>query len=80
MKLVPINMDHCLLQFEALKFLQGVCPHGGSLPTFTFFQYLPPNLTTKSKSSPLKCMITLISLILKSKKLLQIKSILIKNM
>ena len=37
MKLVPIIMDYCLLQFDALKFFLGVRLHGGSLPNFYFF-------------------------------------------
>ena len=42
MKLVPIIMDYCLLQFDALKFLFGVRPHGGgSLPNFNFFNVNP---------------------------------------
>ena len=36
-KLVPINMNHCLLQFGALKFALVVRLHGGSLPNFNFF-------------------------------------------
>ena len=32
MKLVPINMDNCLLQFDALKFVLGVCLHEGFVP------------------------------------------------
>ena len=35
---VPIIMDYCLLQFDALKFVLGVRLHGGgSLPCFNFF-------------------------------------------
>ena len=37
MKLVPINMDYCLLQFDALIFFLGVRLHRGSLPNFNFF-------------------------------------------
>ena len=37
MKLVPINMDYCLLQFGTLKFVLGVRLHVGSLPNFNFF-------------------------------------------
>ena len=33
MKLVPINMGDCLLQFYALKCFFGVRLHGGSLPS-----------------------------------------------
>ena len=41
MKLVPIIMDYCLLQFDALKFFLGVRLHGGSLPNFNFFNVNP---------------------------------------
>ena len=37
MKLVPIIMDYCLLQFGALKFFLGVRLHEMSLPNFNFF-------------------------------------------
>ena len=36
-KLVPLNMDNCLLQFDTLKFFLGVGLHGGSQPNFNFF-------------------------------------------
>ena len=48
MKIIPINMDYCLLQFDALQFFLGVRLHGGSAPNFNFFQYKTPNLTMKS--------------------------------
>ena len=41
MKLVPIIMDYCLLQFEALKLFLGVRLHGCSLPNFNFFNANP---------------------------------------
>ena len=41
MKLVPIIIDYCLLQFDALKFFLGVRLHGGSLPNFNFFNVNP---------------------------------------
>ena len=45
MKLVSINMDYCLVQFDALKFFLGVHLHGGrggmSLPNFNFFNLNP---------------------------------------
>ena len=34
MKVVPINMDYCLPQFNALKFVLGVSLHAGSLRNF----------------------------------------------
>ena len=37
MKLVPIIMDYCVLQFDALKFFLGVRLHGGFQPNFNFF-------------------------------------------
>ena len=36
MKLVSINMDYCLVQFDALKFFLEVRLHGGSQPNFSF--------------------------------------------
>ena len=36
MKLVPTNMDYCLLQFYALKFFLGVRLHGGLYLTLVF--------------------------------------------
>ena len=41
MKLVPIIMDYCLLQFDALKFFLGVRQHGGSAQNFNFFNINP---------------------------------------
>ena len=41
MKLVPITMHYCLLQFNALKILIAVRLHGGSLPIFNFFNVNP---------------------------------------
>ena len=56
MKLVPMNMDYCLLWFGAWKFYLDVCLHwvslsnfiffklylyGGSLPNFIFFNVNP---------------------------------------
>ena len=37
MKLVPINVDHWLHQFDALNFLLEVRLHGESLLNFSFF-------------------------------------------
>ena len=47
MKLIPINMDYCLLQFDALKFFLWVCLQRGSLSSVNFSMYTH-NLTTKS--------------------------------
>ena len=41
MKLVPIIMDYCLLQFDVLKFFLGVRLHGGYQPNFNFFNVNP---------------------------------------
>ena len=41
-KLVPIIMDYCLLQFDALKFFLGVRLHRGGLNLISFF--FPPNV------------------------------------
>ena len=38
MKLVPIIMDYCLLQFEVLKFFLGVRLHGWYLSNFNLFK------------------------------------------
>ena len=50
MKLVQINLDYCLLQFDALKLLLAVRLHGEGVlyPTLIFFQCKLSNLTTKS--------------------------------
>ena len=41
MKLVPIIMDSCLFQFDALKFFLGVRLHEGLYLT-NFFHFKPP--------------------------------------
>ena len=41
MKLMPVNMDYCLLQFDALIFFLGVHLHGRSVPNFNFFNVNP---------------------------------------
>ena len=41
MKQVPVIMDYCLLQFDALKFFLEARLHGGSLPNFNFFNVNP---------------------------------------
>ena len=53
-KFISINMDYCLLQFDAMNFFLEVRLHGGALSNFNFFNINPPNCTTKSKSSKLK--------------------------
>ena len=41
MKLVPIILDYCLLQFDALKYFLAVRLHDGPLPNFDFFKANP---------------------------------------
>ena len=41
MKLVPIIIYYCVLQFDALKFFLEVRLHGGSVPNFIFFNVNP---------------------------------------
>ena len=41
MKLVPIILDYCLLQFDAFKIFLEVRLYGGSLPNFNFFDVNP---------------------------------------
>ena len=48
-KLVPIIMDYCLLQFDALKIFLGVRLHGGSQPIFNFFNVRPRNCQRNRK-------------------------------
>ena len=36
MKLIPVNMNYCLLKFYALKIVLGVRLHGGLYLTFIF--------------------------------------------
>ena len=49
MKLVPIIMDYCLLQFDASKFFLGVRLHGGSQSNFNFFNLNPQNIQRNRK-------------------------------
>ena len=37
-----MNIDYCVLQFNALNFVLGVRLHGGSMPNFNFFQCKAP--------------------------------------
>ena len=48
MKLMPIIMDYCLLQFDILQFLLEVRLHGESLPNFNLFNVNPQIFSTKS--------------------------------
>ena len=40
-KLLPINMDYCVIQLDVLKFFLGVRLHGRFLPNFNFFNVNP---------------------------------------
>ena len=40
MKLIPINVDYYLLEFDALIIFLGVRLHGGSVTNFSFFLIL----------------------------------------
>ena len=48
MKFVLIDMDYCLLEFDALNFFLGVRLHEGSLSHFNFFHCKSPNFTMTS--------------------------------
>ena len=54
MKLIPSNIDYCLLQFDAMKFFLSDSLQEGSLPNFNFFSVNHANLTPKSEGSLLK--------------------------
>ena len=56
MKLVPIIMDYCLLQFDALKFLLGVRLQGGSQPNFNYFNVNPQIFQLNLKVHHSKCL------------------------
>ena len=40
-KLIPINMDYCSLQFDVLKFFLGILLHKRSLLNINFFNVKP---------------------------------------
>ena len=58
MKLVPIIMDNCLLQFDALKIFLGGASAWGSLPNFNFFNATPRIRQRKCKVRRLNCLNT----------------------
>ena len=58
MKLVPVFMDYCLLQFDALKFFLGVRLHGGSRPNFNFFNGNPQISRRNRKARHTNCLKT----------------------
>ena len=47
-KLVPVIMDYCLLQYNALKFFLGFNLHGWSEPNFNFF-YVNPQICQRDQ-------------------------------
>ena len=49
MKLVPANMDYCLLQFNALKFDLGVHLHGGGSVTNINFYNVKPQIWQENR-------------------------------
>ena len=58
MKLVPIIIDYCLLEFDALKFFLGVRLHGGSQPNFNFFNVNPQIFRLNRKVRLTNCLET----------------------
>ena len=58
MKLLPIIIDYCLLQFDALKFFFGLRLHGGSLPNLNFFNVNPQIFQRNRKVHLSKCLET----------------------
>ena len=41
MELLPVNIDYCLFKIVALAFFLRVRLHGGSIPSFNFFNLNP---------------------------------------
>ena len=58
MKLIPIIMDYCLLQFDALKFFLRVHLHGRSQPNFNFFNINPEIFQRNRKVHLTNCLET----------------------
>ena len=59
MKLVPINLVYCLLQFDVLKFFLGVRLHGGrGRPNFNFFNVNPQMFQRNRKVELTNCLET----------------------
>ena len=57
-KLVPIIMDYCLLQFHALKFFLGVRLRGRSQSNFNFFNVNPQIFQRNRKFHLTNCLET----------------------
>ena len=55
-KLVPIIMDYCLLQFDALEIFLEVRLHGESLPNYNFFKVNPLIFQGNHKAHLIKCL------------------------
>ena len=58
MKLVPIIMDYCLIQFDDLKFFLGVCLDEGSQRNFIFFNVNPQIFQRNCKVHLTNCLET----------------------
>ena len=58
MKLVPIIMYYCLLQFDALKCFLGVHLHGRFLDNFNFFNVSPQIFQRNRKAHFTNCLET----------------------
>ena len=59
MELVPVIMDYCLLQFDALKIFLGVPLQGGSLPNLYFFSVNPQIFQRNRKVHLTNCLKTI---------------------
>ena len=55
---MPIKMDFCLLQFDALKFPLGAHLHEESLPNFNFFNVKPQIFQRNRKVHLTNCLET----------------------
>ena len=58
MKVVPIIIYYCLLQFDALKFFLGVRLHGEFQPNFNFFNVNPQIFQRNRKVHLINCLET----------------------
>ena len=58
MKLVPVNMNDCLHQFDVLKFFIGVRLCAGSQPNFKFFNVNPQIFQQNRKVHLTNCLET----------------------
>ena len=56
MNLVPVIMDFCLLQFDALKYSLGVRLHGRSQRNFNFFFNINPLIFQRNRKVHYDCL------------------------